>query len=138
MLNLQPVNRFVNRFWTQRRQTQKFTKAVQMVYTRWATRYPQWAHAFFDQYFLAQHTERLLTRYGEGRLEEEAAVLANQWAKQFRFSPARQEQLVQEVTPAVANFLRLLKVELCLQAKHERQARGTSPLSIGAKRGQPL
>ncbi len=138
MLNVQSINRFVTRFGTQRRQTEKFTKAVHMVYARWATRYPQWANAFFDQYFLAQHTERLLTRYGEGRLGEEAAVLANQWAQQFRFNPSRREQLVREVTPAATNFLRLLKVELCLQAKYERQARGTWPFSIWAKRGQPL
>lgn len=135
MMSLQPAKRFVTRFGVQRRQAQKFTKAVQAVYQRWATRYPQWANAFFDQYFLAQHTERLLIRYGEGRLGEEATVLANEWVKQFRFNPLRREQLGQEVTPAVANFLRLLKVELCLQEKHERQDRGTWALSLRTKRG---
>lgn len=138
MMSLQSTKGFVTRFWVQRRQTQKFANAVQAVYQRWATRYPQWANAFFDQHFLAQHTERLSTRYGEGRLGEEASILASQWAKQFRFHPLRQEQLVREVTPAVTNFLRLLKVELCLQEKHERQDHGAWPLSLWHKRGQTL
>jgi hypothetical protein len=142
MIMPQHANRFVTqlwaRLWVQRQEERTFTEAIKMVYARWATRHRQWANAFFDEYFLLHRAAPLLAQYREGKLGAADSFLAQQWAAQFHFSPARKQQLAAELTPAAANFLYLLKVELCAPAKQDRNGGWTLRLGDGAKRGQTL
>lgn len=135
---LQRANSFVTRGWTQRQQERRFTQAIQAVYARWAVRQRPWANAFFDEYFLLQRAPRLFAQYRLGNLSNEDSLLANQWAEQFRFSAARKQQLVAELTPAVANFLYLLKVEVCDQERRDRNGGWTVWLGDWTKREQTL
>jgi len=135
---LQRANSFITRVWTQRQQERRFNQAIQAVYTRWAVRQRPWANAFFDEYFLQQRAPQLLAQYRLGRLSSADSLLANQWAEQFRFSAVRKQQLVTELTPAVANFLYLLKVEVCDQASRDRNGGWTVWLGDWTKREQSL
>jgi hypothetical protein len=137
MITLQHTSGFVTRLWKQRQQERAFTQAIQTVYTRWAARNRPWANAFFDEHFLLQRAA-LLEQYRLGKLGTEDSVLASQWADQFRFSAARRQQLVAELTPAAANFLYLLKVELCAREKRDRNGGWTLRFGDWAKRGQTL
>ncbi len=138
MINLQRPSGFVTRLWTQRQQARAFTQAIQTVYARWAPRHRHWANAFFDEHFLLHRAAPLLAHYRLGKLGATDSLLAQQWADQFRFSVARRAQLVAELTPVAANFLYLLKVELCAREKRDRNGGWTLRLGDWTKRGQTL
>jgi len=138
MVNLQRANNFVTQRWTQRQEERAFTQVIQTVYARWAMRHRDWANAFFDEHFLRHRAATLLTHYRLGKLDTADSLLATQWADQFRFSVARRAQLVAELTPDAANFLYLLRVELCSQEKRYRNGGWTLRLSDWTKRGQTL
>ena len=137
-ITLQRANRFITQLWTQRQEERAFTQAIKTVYARWATRHRHWANAFFDEFFLLQRAALLLAQYREGKLSAADNWLAQQWAAQFHFSAARKQQLADELTPAAAHFLYLLKVELCGPAKQDRNGGWTLRLGDGAKSGQTL
>ncbi|CAN5415565.1 hypothetical protein BH10CHL1_BH10CHL1_44830 [soil metagenome] len=121
MFHLAHPSNFVTRIWAQRQQTRTFTQALQTVYPRWAARNRHWANAFFDEYFLLNHAMPLLAQEQLDKTGTAENVLANLWADQFRFSVARRQQLVAEVTPVAANLLYLLKLELACPGKTPRR-----------------
>ncbi len=138
MITLQRPSSFVTGLWMQRQQARVFTQAIQTVYTRWAARNQPWANAFFDEYFLLQRAAPLLEQYQLGKTGATHFILANQWADQFHFTETRRQQLVTELAPVAANFLYLLKLELCAQEERNRNGGWAVRLSDWTKRGQTL
>jgi hypothetical protein len=98
--------------WTRRRD---LNRAIDSAYDLWRRRFPRWANAGFDDYFLHHDARDLLAgMLGEG-LQPDAHQLAQKWLTVYGFSPERQAHSLAEVTLVAAVFLTLLQAEYCGQ-----------------------
>ncbi len=109
-------------------QRKAFQAALARAYTAFKRQYPDWAEAFFDKTFLTREDvvaelAQLLTR----RRAANPAAIAHAWGAYFAHNdPERRQELIAEITPAVANFLTWLEAELAeqpaLQALYDSRA----------------
>jgi len=89
-----------------------FRSILHRVYSRFATRYPEWTASLFDEFFV-HHTAALLTHYLKEASLPTPAELALAWDKQLGpASPAIRNRRIAELAPAAAKFLDELKIEL--------------------------
>ena len=93
----------------QRRQRRALRHALKNAHIEFSGRHPQWAVALFDKHFLAHGASPILERYHTSAVLPDPRDLANAWADQLQLSPETRRNLVNELTPIAADFLRLLR-----------------------------
>lgn len=64
-------------------QARSFEKTVNRAYHQFAQKHEQWVDSYFDNYFVKQHTPRLLENYRRNNGLTLATELADLWADQF-------------------------------------------------------
>lgn len=92
-----------------------FRMALKRAYDSFASYYPQWAAALFDEYFLNHGTASLLVGYRRDGSLPQPIELALAWEAQL--GPASTtvcERRIAELTPVAADFLDWLAVELAI------------------------
>lgn len=106
---LRPVSQ-----WQRRR---RFRQALAGAYGSYATRYPQWSRALFDEHFLSGRACPYLVAYERGEAERDPAALATLWADQMWTRAEKRQRRILAMTPAAACFLNLLDAELGRSSK---------------------
>jgi len=91
-----------------------FETALARAYTAFARHYPMWTASLFDEYFLKSEPvikllAKLLTRRGRPDPKEFARLFANHVGQHYS---EHRERLIDDVTPAAADFLKWLEAEL--------------------------
>jgi WD40 repeat protein len=91
-----------------------FETALARAYTAFARHYPMWTASLFDKYFLKSEPviellAKLLTRRGRPDPKEFARLFANYIGQHYS---EHRERLIDDVTPAAADFLKWLEAEL--------------------------
>ena len=91
-----------------------FETALARAYTAFARHYPMWTASLFDEYFLKSEPvikllAKLLTRRGRPDPKEFACLFANHVGQHYS---EHRERLIDDVTPAAADFLKWLEAEL--------------------------
>jgi hypothetical protein len=91
-----------------------FETALARTYTAFARNYPMWAAPLFDEYFLKSEPvidllAKLLTRRDRPDPKEFARLFANHISQHYS---EHRERLIDDVTPAAADFLKWLEAEL--------------------------
>jgi hypothetical protein len=91
-----------------------FETALARAYTAFARHYPMWTASLFDEYFLKSEPviellAKLLTRRGRPDPKEFARLFANHIGQHYS---EHRERLIDDVTPAAADFLKWLEAEL--------------------------
>jgi len=91
-----------------------FQTALARAYTAFARHYPTWTASLFDKSFLTSEPvikllDELLTRRGRPDPKEFARLFANHIGQHY---PEHRERLIDDVTPAAADFLKWLEAEL--------------------------
>jgi hypothetical protein len=100
--------------WLERKyQHRAFRQAVTRACATIAQQHPEWAAAYFDEHFLTHDAAPLLVRIGQGVASPKPLALAIVWSRQMTwFNEETRQELIAELTPIAAEFLRLLEVEL--------------------------
>jgi hypothetical protein len=91
-----------------------FETALARTYTAFARNYPMWAASLFDEHFLTSKPviellATLLTPSGRPDPKEFARLFANHISQHYS---EHRERLIDDVTPAAADFLKWLEAEL--------------------------
>jgi hypothetical protein len=91
-----------------------FETALARAYTAFARNYPMWAASLFDEHFLTSKPviellATLLTPSGRPDPKEFARLFANHISQHYS---EHRERLIDDVTPAAADFLKWLEAEL--------------------------
>jgi hypothetical protein len=86
--------------------------AIRRAYANFARRHPDWAAAYFDESFLAQHMGPALVREPKMSRRSMAFLLATEWSQQFQWAnKPKRRRLVREATAIANSFLQLLEDE---------------------------
>ena len=114
-------NLFVNLAYVMAKfkQQRVLNQAIRSAYIIWAKRYPHWttlyqSNAQFDESFLRGVAYPLIVCYAEGILASDPKPLVKLWVEHFNLSDEECEQVVERFTPAVDDYLHLVKSEYAL------------------------
>jgi hypothetical protein len=90
-----------------------FESALNRAYGRFKERYPEYAASFFANQFPKQNTAALLNTYLQNQRLPQASELALTWEEQLGPATlASRNRRLAEMTPAAADFLGWLEMEL--------------------------
>lgn len=94
-------------------QRRAFQAALIRTYNTWATHNWEWVDSLFNEHFLAQQTDSLLSCYMvEGRFPD-PVDLAEAWAEQLSwFDQAMRQRHIATLLPAITVYLGCLEEEL--------------------------
>ena len=87
-------------------------RVVRRAYLKFAREYPHWAAALFDEHFLDHGAQPIIRALFEGSDSPSPAALAAAWAEQVWSSPRTRRDLIAELTPIAAEFLRRVSSKL--------------------------
>lgn len=93
-------------------QRRRFQRAIHAAYMTWMARFPRWANAGFDEYFLRHDAWHLRAQSLIDGQQPDAVALARQWAAAYHLDPKRTQQAILECAPVAAHFISLLQVEV--------------------------
>ena len=113
MTSIPFVNQLNHNWLLLRRERRALRQAMQRAYARFASRYPEWAAAYFDEHFLSQRVVPLVSHAGRLHGLPQPSAVAQAWVDQLAVpNQRRRQQLIAEATPVATDFLRMLRTEL--------------------------
>lgn len=87
-------------------------RAAVRAHVKFEKRYPEYSAALFDEHFLANQADNILSRYISSERPQVSFELARAWAGQVWMNEDSKAALILEVVPAAADYLRLFESAL--------------------------
>jgi hypothetical protein len=110
MIDLAKLDLMLPIWMARTHQRRRLTRAVLNSYSQWRRRFPRWANAGFDEYFLLHNALPILSEMLAGG-STDAVRLARLWVAAYGIPTPRRGRAVAAVTPVAAEFLGLLQQE---------------------------
>ena len=96
--------------------TRIFNSAVRCAYVNFTIQYPEWTNSLFDEHFLSHRAKELLAPIMKHGSYPQPVELALAWDEQVGpASDAIRQRRIAEITPAIADFLKMLEAEFSSQ-----------------------
>lgn len=86
--------------------------ALVNAYRDFEKKYPEWMASLFDRHYVETRILPMLQAHSEGRINIHAFLLAYEWSNQLHLEPETRSELVLEMIPAAADFLKAVDLEL--------------------------
>lgn len=110
MFDLATLDRMLPMWLERANQRRRLTRAVLNSYGHWRRRFPRWANAGFDEYFLLHNALPILSEMLTGG-SVDPTRLARLWVMAYGIPAARRGRALAAITPVAAEFLGLLQCE---------------------------